>query len=175
LAVNIGIAVGVFAVLFESVAIGIDSEADLNPIVQVIHFNAAEGIGGLIPIDFGRQNIIPGRNIGDINPLAIQTPRINIAATGGNAHIAAPVFGGDTGGTGKVHNTKTIFEANRNAIAHGGVQNIFGVAFVMGMTVAIHRVELSGVGGGTADVVVRNAYITDIGGKANDGAIAISG
>ena len=146
LAINVRVAVGVFAVLFESVAIGIDSEADLNPIVHVIHLDATKGVGGLIPIHLGCQDIIPGRDIGNVDPLAIQASGIDVPTASGDSHIAAAVFGRDAGGTGKVHNTKTILESYRNSIPHRGVQNIFGVAFVMGMPVAIDGVKLPGVG-----------------------------
>ena len=167
---------GVGGELLLSLAVGVDVDADLRPVVGVGELVATQGVGRLTPVDLRGEDVGAVGYISDVDPLAVETPPVNITTAGRNAHERTAVLG-HARGTIEVHHAKAVLEANGDAGAGGGpwVQHIFCIALVMGMVVAIVGVKLTRVGLGVADEIVGLPHIADVGGEANDGAIAVAG
>ena len=114
------------------------------PVVLIIVLLAPQCIGAVVPVHPHNKVVNAVRDARNIDPLARQSRPVDVAAMGGDAHVAAAVLEGAAIAALEVHDAETVLKADGQHLSVHGEQVILRVAFVVPMVVAIAPLELLG-------------------------------
>lgn len=170
--VHIRLAIGVDRHL-QLAGAAVQDDAGLRPVVEGVFFQAPQLVGGIVPINTGDESVAAVRDIGHVDPLAVQAGAVDVVAACGNAHVAAAVFRA-AGTAAQVEHTEAVLEAHGDLGAVLLEYQVFGVAVVMEVVVAVVPGKLAVVVGRLSDVIIQLPDIFNPGSKADDVAQAIA-
>ena len=143
-------------------------------VVVVVHLLPAQCVGNEFVVGTDHEVVRSILHVGDINPLTAQTRAVDVAATGGNAHVAAAVLVGPAIAALQVHHTEAVLEADGNQSTIQVKQIVLGVAIVVPVSVAISPLELVvAIRAGHPDVIIQITDVFDVCREANEFTVAV--